>query len=76
MSTEFNFDAVNNATRNMSAGQKLAVAQGLLSSAINTLERFKNPLHDEAAGLGEELRTFRIKYKEAALKAQEERKAA
>jgi len=66
----YNFTAINNATRGMTAGMKLAVAQGLLTSAIKTMETFDNPLAPEAHTLGEHLKTFRIKYKEKSLEAQ------
>lgn len=66
MTQQYDFTTLNNATRGMTAGMKLAVAQGLLTQAIKTLEHFDNPLKDEAIGLGEELKTFRIKYKESA----------
>jgi hypothetical protein len=65
----YDFTAINNATRGMTAGMKLAVAQGLLTQAISTLEKFDNPLSAEANTLGEELKTFRIKYKEEGDKA-------
>jgi len=66
----YDFTAINNATRGMTAGMKLAVAQGLLTSACNTLEKFQNPLSVEAHTLGEELKTFRVKYREASAEAQ------
>ncbi len=69
--TPFDFTAINNATRGMTAGMKLAVAQGLLTQAINTLEKFENPLAEEAHGLGEELKTFRVKYQEVSALARE-----
>ena len=72
-SSSFDFSAINNATRGMTAGMKLAVAQGLLTQAINTLEKFNNPLKAEAHGLGEELKTFRIKYQEVSAQAREDK---
>lgn len=75
-SNTFNFDAINNATRGMTAGMKLAIAQGLLTQACNTLEKFENPLAQEAHTLGTELATFRIKYKESSKAAQEAKAAA
>ena len=61
----FDFTAINEATKNLTTGMKLAIAQGLLTQSINTLEKFENPLAVEAHTLGEELKTFRIKYKES-----------
>lgn len=72
--TSFNFDAINNATRGMTAGMKLAIAQGLLTQACNTLEKFENPLAEEAHTLGNELASFRVKYKESSIAAQEAKK--
>ena len=76
MSTPFDFSEINLATRGLTAGMKLAVAQGLLTQAINTLEKFENPLAVEAHTLGEELKTFRIKYQEVSAQAREEKAAA
>ena len=72
-STNYDFTPINNATRGMTAGMKLAVAQGLLTQACNTLEKFENPLAEEAHTLGEKLATFRIKYKESSIQAQASR---
>lgn len=72
----FNFDAINNATRGMTAGMKLAIAQGLLTQACNTLEKFENPLAVEAHTLGNELATFRIKYKESSDQARQSKLAS
>jgi hypothetical protein len=61
----FDFTAINEATKGLTTGMKLAIAQGLLTQAVNTLEKFENPLASEVHGLGEELKLFRIKYKES-----------
>lgn len=76
MSNAFDFTAINNATRGLTAGMKLAVAQGLLTQAINTLEKFENPLAEEAYTLGEELKIFRIRYQEVSAQAREEKALA
>jgi hypothetical protein len=70
---DFDFSKINEATKGLTAGMKLAIAQGLLTQAINTLEKFDNPLLKEATGLGEELKTFRIKYKEVQMKSREDK---
>ena len=67
----FDFTQINNATRNLTTGMKLAVAQALLTQATTSLEKFENPLSTEAHGLGSALKQFRAQYKEAAEKAKE-----
>lgn len=58
----FDFTPINNATRNLTPGMKMAVAQGLITSALKKMEEYKDPLAVEALTIGEELKTFRIKY--------------
>jgi hypothetical protein len=65
MSQQYDFTAINNATRGMTAGMKLAVAKSLLTQCANTLDKFDNPLAVEAFELREELEVFHCKYKEA-----------
>jgi hypothetical protein len=64
--TQFNFDAFNKLTDDVAPGLKIALAQSLLRSAIWSMERYNNPLVDDLYGIGNELKEFRIKYKEAA----------
>ena len=62
---EYDFTAINNATRGMTAGMKLAVAKGLVTQCANTLERFDNPLAIDAIQLREDMEVFHCKYKES-----------
>ena len=62
MSNTFDFTAINNATRGMTPGMKLAIAQGLITQATNTMEHFNNPLSVEAKSLGDALNKFRQGY--------------
>lgn len=50
--SNFNFDAINNATRGLTAGMKLAIAQGLLTQAITTLEKQVKYEREEADRVG------------------------
>jgi hypothetical protein len=61
----FDFTQINEATKNLTTGMKLAIAQGLLTQSINSLTKFENTLANDAHTLGEELRLFRIRYKES-----------
>ena len=72
----FDFTAINEATKSLTTGMKLAIAQGLLTQSISSLEKFENPLAKEAHGLGEELKLFRIRYKKAGQVAKMENLAA
>lgn len=63
---KFDFNAFNKMTDNIAPGLKIALAEGLLRSALYTMERFNNPLTDELMGVNMELKTFRVKYKQAA----------
>jgi hypothetical protein len=60
---DFDFTAINNATRNLPSGMKIAIAKGLLTSVVNTFERFDNELLGEAIKLKSDINLFQIKYK-------------
>lgn len=66
---DFDFNAFNAILspngRKIAAGLQIALAEGLIKDALYSLERFNNPLADDLQGIGMELRTFRVKYKEA-----------
>jgi len=67
---DFDFEAYNTILspngRKIPAGLQIALAEGLLNDALYSMERFHNPLADDMKGIGLELRTFRVKWKEAA----------
>lgn len=67
---QFDFNAFNALMapngRPVAPGLKLAIAEGLIKDALWSLERYNNPMADDLHGIGNELKTFRIKYKEAA----------
>lgn len=59
----FDFTDINAATKNLTTGMKLAIAQSLLTQATTSLEKFENPLAEKAHGLGSALKDFRAAYK-------------
>lgn len=67
---QFDFNAFNAILapngRPVAPGLKLALAEGLIKDALWNLERYNNPMADDLHGIGNELKVFRIKYKEAA----------
>ena len=63
---QFDFKAFNDMTNNVAPGLQIALAEGLIRSALYSLERFNNPLTDELLGVNMELKSFRVKYKAAA----------
>jgi hypothetical protein len=69
---KFDFDAYNKLTNNIAPGLQVALAEGLIRSALYSMERYNNPLTDELFEVNQELKLFRVKYKAAA----DERKKA
>ena len=59
----FPFPVFNALTNDLPAGMQLALAEGLLKSALNTLERYNNPLEADLYKLRSDLKTFRGHYK-------------
>lgn len=66
----FDFTDINAATKSLTAGMKLAVAQGLIKQAHKSLVFFENPLAEEAEEVLSSLVSFREKYKAAAIEKQ------
>jgi hypothetical protein len=64
--SQFDFSAFNKMTDDVAPGLKVALAEGLLKSALWNLERYNNPLQDDLLGIRMELKEFRVKYKAAA----------
>lgn len=62
----FDFNAFNNMTKDVAAGLKIALAEGLIRDALYSLERFHNPLADDCQSVLGDIKTFRVKYKAAA----------
>lgn len=63
---KFDFAAYNALVNNVAPGLQIALAEGLIRSALYSMERFNNPLTDELFGVNQELKLFRVKYKQAA----------
>lgn len=65
----FNFEAFNEMVNGTQPGLKLALAENLLKDAIRGFEYYKNSMTPELKEIGDELVSFRIKYKAARTKA-------
>ena len=65
----FDFTAINEATNNLPAGMKIAIAEGLLINVCKTLNKFEHELEDKANEVLEELQVFKAEYKVSSLKA-------
>lgn len=60
---QFNFDEYNKMVNPIAAGLKIALAEGLIRDALYTMERFHNPLTDDAQALLGDIKVFRVQYK-------------
>jgi hypothetical protein len=59
----FDFTAINNATKGLPAGMLLAIAQGFVTRATNTMNKFENACEEQAIQLGADLQALREAYK-------------
>jgi hypothetical protein len=65
----FDFTAINTATKALPAGMKLAIAEGLLITVIKTLNHFHNELETDAQVVLENLQALKAAYKTTKLKS-------
>ncbi len=61
----FDFKQFNATTRDVAAGLKIVLAEGLLKDALWSLQRFNNPLGAELQGIVNDLQVYKAKYKAA-----------
>ena len=66
MASNFDFKEFNKMTDDLAVGLKIVLAQSLLKASLNTLSHFDNPLEGDLRQAVGQVRTFVIKYKEAA----------
>ena len=64
--SNYSFEAFNAAVKPAGAGLKLFLAMSLMRDVVSTLEHFDNPLEDDARGVLNEMKAFRVQYKAAA----------